>query len=170
MPHTPCKAPASGTGFYVPGEGCERDQVLLRAWSKGGSVISTLALTTASDASWTVTVLHPTGASESVAQGANGTQQVGSAIVGGVAHASLWNGTAASWVDLSAFLPPGFGDNVALGISSDGANIYITGYGFNTVTSRNEALLWTQPIPEPGSVVLLGLGGLMAVGVRRRRR
>ena len=62
-------------------------------------------------------------------------------------RASLWSGTAASWVDLHAFLPAGFSESYARGISSDGVNTYISGYGYNTLTSRNEALLWTRPLP-----------------------
>ena len=48
-----------------------------------------------------------------------------------------------------------------------GVNTYISGYGLNTITNRDEALIWTRPIPAPGAAVLLGLAGLMAA--RRRR-
>jgi MYXO-CTERM domain-containing protein len=71
-------------------------------------------------------------------------------------------------VNLHAFVPTGFSFSQATGISSDGVNMYVTGSGFNTLTNRNEALLWTQPIPAPGAAVMLGLGGLLAA--RRRRR
>jgi hypothetical protein len=37
-----------------------------------------------------------------------------------VTRASLWSGTAESWVDLHAFLPSGFSASYARGISSDG--------------------------------------------------
>lgn len=54
-------------------------------------------------AQWKATVLWPTpgqGPQASMAQGAWGGQQVGQAEVEGVFHASLWSGTADSWVDL----------------------------------------------------------------------
>src|SRR5262249_20194601 len=44
--------------------------------------------------------LHPAGADSSSAWGITGTQQVGGVSFGPSAHASLWHGTAASWVDL----------------------------------------------------------------------
>jgi hypothetical protein len=46
-------------------------------------------------------------------------------------------------------LPAGFTRSYALGISSDGVNTYVTGSGFNTLTNRNEALLWTRPLSPP---------------------
>src|SRR5262249_5216170 len=52
-------------------------------------------------AQWAVTSLHPSGAAASVAYGEAGTQQVGSAYVGGQFDAGLWSGAAASWVDLN---------------------------------------------------------------------
>src|SRR5690606_13853423 len=49
---------------------------------------------------WTVTNLHPAGASSSHALGVSGGQQVGDVTIDSALHASLWRGTAASWVDL----------------------------------------------------------------------
>jgi hypothetical protein len=51
-------------------------------------------------AAWSVTNLHPEGASWSMALGISGSQQVGQAFIGGDFRACLWSGTAASWVDL----------------------------------------------------------------------
>src|SRR5262245_41653850 len=64
---------------------------------------TTLAALLASRAAadWTVTSLHPPGASRSLAWAVSDGQQVGRASVGGNAHASLWTGSAASWVDLT---------------------------------------------------------------------
>ncbi len=109
--------------------------------------------------------LAPVGASSSAVNAVGGGQQVGVAYFGGRARAGLWSGTASSWVDLSSFLPVGFTDTYATGISSDGVNIFISGYGTNA--TGVQALLWTQPIPGPGAVALLGLGGLLTT--RRRR-
>jgi hypothetical protein len=65
------------------------------------AVTSTMALTTAAQGQWTVTNLNPAGATVSYAYAAGGGQQVGETLVGGVTRASLWSGTAASWVDLN---------------------------------------------------------------------
>ncbi len=56
------------------------------------------------NAQWIVIELHPADATESYAYGGDGVQQAGYAVSGGVQRASLWTGTAASWVDLN---PPG---------------------------------------------------------------
>lgn len=111
--------------------------------------------------------LNPTGSSSSQAFGTNGTQQVGVATIAGVERAALWSGTAASWVDLHALLPSNYNYSEARSVWSDGVNTYVAGIGVNTSTGNYEALLWTQPIPAPGTVALLGLGGLFAA--RRRR-
>ncbi|MCP2732656.1 GC-type dockerin domain-anchored protein, partial [Limnofasciculus baicalensis] len=96
--------------------------------------------------------LTPAGATESVAFAASGGQQAGGAIVGGVRRASLWSGTAASWVDLHAFVPAGFSQSTALGISSDGVNTFVAGYGRNSITGRDEALLWAYSLPCPSDL------------------
>jgi hypothetical protein len=59
-----------------------------------------VALTGIASAQWTVTNLHPAGASRSEIQGVNGTIQYGFAIVAGVTSASVWTGTSTSWVNL----------------------------------------------------------------------
>lgn len=76
-------------------------------------------------------------------------------------------GTAASWVNLHAFVPVSFSMSRAIGISDDGVNCYISGSDYNMATGRWEALLWVMPVPAPGSVALLGPGALAA---SRRRR
>ena len=103
-------------------------------------------------------------------RGASGGLQVGYVFVNDQYRASLWSGTAASWVDLSPFLPAEYTQSEAWGISSDGINRYITGWGVRPTGGGQivEAWLLTQPIPTPGAAAMLGLGGLLAA--RRRRR
>lgn len=125
------------------------------------------ALVPIAHAQWSVTNLNPGGAALSFGYAADGGQQAGTAFVDGVQRASLWAGTAGSWVDLHTVLPAEFRDSFARGISSDGVNMYIFGWGFNNATGTNEALLWSRPIPAPGAIAVLGVGGLLAA--RRRR-
>ena len=49
--------------------------------------------------------LNPVGASASEGLAAAGNQQAGYAIIANVLHAGIWNGTAASWVDLHPLAP-----------------------------------------------------------------
>jgi len=58
------------------------------------------ALPMGANAQWEVIYLNPPGATSSRAFGIGDAQQAGSAMVGGVAHAGLWSGSAKSWVDL----------------------------------------------------------------------
>jgi hypothetical protein len=93
--------------------------------------------------------LSPTGTWDSVAHAVHAGQQVGSATTllpsGGPAnHAFLWSSTAASAVDLHAFLPSNFISSEARDIWHDGSGTYIAGFGQNTTTGRQEALLWTS--------------------------
>lgn len=112
--------------------------------------------------------LNPPGAIESNAYAVYRGQQVGDANIGGELRAVLWNGTAESWVDLNEFLPPGFDYATATGIWSDDSVIYVSGHGGSRMTGSQYALLWTRPIPEPHSFLLLSLAMLGAVSCRSR--
>lgn len=112
--------------------------------------------------------LNPAGATTSSAQDVFNGQQVGYAIINNQTHAGLWSGTSESWEDLSLVLGDSWNYSVAEGIWSDETTLYVVGYGRNTDAQRDEALLWTRPIPAPGAAALL-VGGLFAAGGRRRR-
>ncbi|MBX3359559.1 MAG: hypothetical protein KF745_14155 [Phycisphaeraceae bacterium] len=105
-------------------------------------------LWTGTAASWVD--LHPIGggggegATESQAYATNGVQQAGHATLGGNRHACVWSGSAATWVDLHAYLPATFRSSDARGIWTEGSTTYIAGFGYNTLTSRDEALLWVS--------------------------
>ncbi len=102
--------------------------------------------------------LHPNGATHSVARAIWGNLQVGEAEFGvGPSRPILWNNSSAGWVDLSVFLPAGYKEAIVTGISSDGINYYITGYATNIQTVRQEALIWTSPVPEPTTGFILAV-------------
>ena len=110
--------------------------------------------------------LNPFGSTLGTARDVFGNYQVGSVSINGITRASFWEGSAESWVDLNQFLPAGTTFSEATGVSSDGVNIYITGYAF--INGQSEAFLWSNPVPAPGAAgVLLGLAA--CVGGRRRR-
>lgn len=98
---------------------------------------------------------HPHGqdAQSSYVYGMSGTRQVGTAYINGVGHASLWNSTAGSWEDLSLALPDGpsgsetWHHTVATAIWSDGVRTTIAGYGYNLLSLRYKALLWSRESP-----------------------
>jgi hypothetical protein len=110
--------------------------------------------------------LNPAGFVTSSATDTNGTEQVGggSQEASGFANALVWFGTPTSAVDLQAMLPA-----TDTWESSDAFDIDSSGdvYGTATDTNGDEfAVEWT-PVPEPGSVALLGIFG---VGMMMRRR
>ena len=79
------------------------------------------------------------------------------------AHAIAWFGSAASAVDLQAFLPAGFTSSQAYGVTAEG---YIVGYAYNGTAPH--AFIWIPDglLPEPTSIALLGLSAAL---MRRRR-
>ncbi len=104
--------------------------------------------------------LNPVTSSASEAFGVLGNVQVGYIVIGGREHACLWTGSAASVVDLHATVTPGYQDSTAKSISKDSANYIISGYGYRLLTSRYEALSWTQPIRKiTGNLALLDTAG-----------
>jgi hypothetical protein len=110
------------------------------------------ALWSGTAASWVD--LNPSqfhGVVSSTARGVSGQYQVGFAAfdLPGQAlyinHAMIWNGTAASAVDLQSTTVTGFNESVAEGISG----LTVVGYGYTT-HSPYHALVWTDG--TPGSV------------------
>lgn len=94
------------------------------------------AIATPSEAQWTVTVLHPTGALFSESLAASESVQVGYVRSSGIVlqRASLWTGTAGSWVDLN---PVGSEDSVAYSVSGSEQ------VGYSRIDGRQRASLWT---------------------------
>jgi hypothetical protein len=127
-------------------QGQQVGYVRLPATEPGGDPPDVASLWTGSAASWVN--LNPAGASSSRATGVFNGFQVGFARTALGERASLWRGTAASWVDLHAFVPAEFSSSTATDIASDGANLVISGSGFNTTTNRTEALIWTALGPD----------------------
>ncbi|MDO8587337.1 MAG: hypothetical protein Q7T82_09880 [Armatimonadota bacterium] len=93
---------------------------------------------TPASAGWTVVNLNPDGAVFSRAFGVSSGQQVGEAGFGGQYHAGLWNGTAASWVDLD---PIGSGSS-GRGVSGGQQAGYATVDAHGLPGLQEHAVLW----------------------------
>jgi hypothetical protein len=120
------------------------------------------ALWTGTAESWVD--LHPAGANRSIASGVYDDMQVGSVLIdigqGLRSYASVWHGTPESWEPLP--FPSGLWTGAgASAIWSDGQMIYVVGSGFRG--TRTEALLWSRPVPEPSSALLLTASVLLAM-------
>jgi hypothetical protein len=101
-------------------------------------------------AGWTVVSLHPAGAHSSRAYGISGGKQAGYAIIGGNNHASLWSGTAASWVDLHALLPAGaYSQSEAQSVDVSAGDIWVAGFATDISTGRDHAMLWHYTAEAP---------------------
>ena len=104
-----------------------------RAAALAAVAVLSLSSSTAS-AQWTVTNIHPAGATGSVARAGSGGQRVGYAIFGGEYHAGLWNGGATTWTDLN---PAGATQSEASG--TDG----VQQAGYARVGGVDRASLWS---------------------------
>lgn len=108
--------------------------------------------------------LAPEGVAWSEVRGIYGDIQVGS-FGNGPFTACLWQGSSSSLQPLPK--PAGFSIAQANSVTSDGINYYIVGKGYNQVALRTEALLWTQPVPEP--LTVSGFIAAFLVSMTRRR-
>ncbi|MCI0499903.1 MAG: PEP-CTERM sorting domain-containing protein [Planctomycetales bacterium] len=102
--------------------------------------------------------LNPGGFTYSYAWGISGNQQVGAgngSATGNREHALLWSGSADSFIDLHQFLPTGFVGSYAYGIDSYGN---IAGRA-NDSLGVDHAIVWI--VPEPATVMLLAVGGVL---------
>lgn len=131
---TPAGASSSGVSC-VSNTGILGGQATFSGLTQGGIWSGTAA-------SWVS--LHPAGAQLSRVSDMSGNTQVGDIIVSGSNRACLWKGTAASMVDLHAVLPADFDYSFAKAVVVDGGNTYVFGYGFNTTTDQEEAILWFE--------------------------
>lgn len=112
----------------------------------------------AAQAQWTVTNLNPASSHVySLAFGVDGSQQVGY-ITNSTAseHASLWSGSAASWVDLN---PPGSMESIATAVS-DGQQV-----GGASINGPIHACLWTGTAASIVDLNPAGSSGSGAMGV-----
>jgi hypothetical protein len=92
-------------------------------------------LTTGASTNWIVVSLHPPQSSESVIARGFGGQQAGYAVVAGLQRASVWSGTAESWIDLH---PAAATQSQASSISDGQAG------GWAVVNRSVRASLWTN--------------------------
>jgi hypothetical protein len=99
----------------------------------GIAVVTGLSTSLASAQSAVIN-LHPPGAPYSAISGLSASHQVGAVSVGGEAHASLWSGTAATWVDLN----PAAASNSAAAEASDLQQV-----GYAQVNGIMRASLWS---------------------------
>ena len=113
------------------------------------------AWTATASAQWSLVNLHPAAAEGgSQAFSVSGGQQAGIALVGNREHASVWNGTAASWADLN---PVGTEFSDAFG-ESDGRQV-----GYASVGMSTHAMLWSGTV---ASMIDLNPAGATGSGAR----
>jgi len=138
-------------------------RLLLRC---GIAAASIGAVSPTASAQWTVTNLHPAGTLLSTCYGVGGGQQAGYVQVGptvGDSRASLWSGTAASWVNLH---PAGTGYSFAYG-ADGGQQVgeYIPAGFARAALWSGTAASWVDLHPAgPTESSALGIGDGQQVG------
>lgn len=112
--------------------------------------------------------LNPAGHNSSAVYGMDARFQVGDANPGVGPRAALWQGSAASFFDLSSVLPSTYAVSQAFAVYSTATDVWVAGEAFNTGTNSFQAILWHNTIPAPGAIAVASLA--LATAARRRRR
>jgi hypothetical protein len=93
-------------------------------------------------------MLAPTGSEESAAYAVHAGVQAGYAMFSGKDRACLWYSSQGELANLHSFLPPEFTDSRANAVWHDRqGTTFVAGYGYNSSTGRQEAILWTSTVP-----------------------
>lgn len=116
----------------------------------------------------TVLDLSPAGSSDSILMDTVASYQTGWTTWGGVDKASFWNSSAGSYEDLHSSLV-GYVKSQAYAIQIWNGEIQIFGAAWTGNGNEHHAVMWTQPVPEPASLVCIGLG-IAGVLARRKRK
>ena len=110
--------------------------------------------------------MNPPGAGLSRLYATSGSAQVGYANHSAYGStAGIWFGTPESFVPLAPFMPPGYTQSVATGVSEHNGLFYVTGHASGP--AGQHAFL-SIGIPAPGTSGMLAIAGIFAA--RRRRR
>ena len=115
--------------------------------------------------------LNPAGAVSSRAVDVLGNTQVGYWDGENTRHAVMWQGSASNTIDLQQFLPDCYDTSQARAIGTGpNGEVWILGEAGSSVTGLHDLVVW-YAVPEPSSLVVLGMGLLpIAVSLRRRMR
>ncbi len=69
--------------------------------------------------------------------------------------ASLWEGSAQAFTDLSKYVPANFTISQAYSVRSTQSDIWVAGYAYDGQAGTYNAILWHRSIPAPGAAALL---------------
>lgn len=130
---------------------------------RGAATFGLFAIAALAPAQWSVTVLHPAGKSESQVYYGSPSTQVGYIIQNGNFHASVWQGSAASWIDLN---PQNVSISVATGVTGGlqaGYALMGNDYEASLWSGTSESRLSLHPAGTTASVIH-GAGPTRQVG------
>lgn len=100
--------------------------------------------------------------------GTDNTFQVGWANETGVGvYAGIWEGTAESFLNLGQFLPDRYSTSRAFAVYSTATDVWVFGYAYDPARGFNDAVLWHNSIPAPGTLCIAA--GAFAAWSRSRR-
>lgn len=119
-----------------------------------------------SDSAATAVDLNPLGYDQSVAYDVSGSHVSGTVYLGNTRHAGYWNADTLEFIDLQNLLS-GYDASAAYGIQVLGNTVSVYGQAWDSVAETFDAVVWTQTVPEPLSLAVIGLG-IPALLVRRK--